>query len=214
MNTFQKALFIFAVGVMLSAGCNNSTADHTTDASQEVNAADTSKLDGPWKEYKDSVLVARGSYKNGKQVGTWTFWYPNGQIREEGHFRKGKKDGIWVQWYKDGDVMWKGVWELGKQIINPLEAEPEVEFLNVTPKGGVLTSDSVYEMQIRIPNVPPDFLFVEVSSGTINRGEEPDQFIYRPSSDSSTTLLIGYYPDKAFKDFRNLVSEIKFTIVQ
>lgn len=177
-----------------------------------MQGADTVVVNGPYQEYQDSVLVASGSYKRGKKTGSWTYWYPNGQIRAEGHFRRGEKDGMWVQWYKDGEVMWKGVWDMGERTIDPHEAEPAVEFPGAVPDGRVLKADTVYVLQIRIPNVPPELLYVEVSSGSISRNQEPDQFVYKSSGDSSMILLIGYYPDESFKDFRNLAAEMEFRI--
>lgn len=213
MRTFKKAGIICAVCLIVATGCKNSTADHPASTDRNHQEADSSVINGTWEKYEDSVLVARGSYKNGKKTGNWTYWYPNGQIREEGHFRKGEKDGMWVQWYKDGEVMWKGVWDMGERKIDPHDAEPEIEFPAAKPEGSVLNSDSTYLIQIRIPNVPPDFLFVEVSTGKITRTGTPDQFVFHPSGDGLVTLLIGYYPDKDFKDFRNLVAEREFTIV-
>jgi len=212
MNTFIRTGFIFAVSVMLSAGCKNTSTGHTPGSVPGQDSVSGDVVNGPYEEYRDSVLVARGSYKNGKKTGSWTYWYPNGQIKAEGHYRKGKEDGMWVQWYDDGEMMWKGIYDRGKRNIDPHGAAPGVKFLNATPDDGVLNPDSVYIMQIRIPNVPSDYLFIEVSSGTITMNGAPDQFICHPPGDSSMTLLIGYYPDKSFTDFRNLVAEMKFSI--
>ena len=43
-----------------------------------------------------------GFYQNGKQTGTWTWWYFSGQKMSEGTFLNGKREGTWTWWYEQG----------------------------------------------------------------------------------------------------------------
>ncbi len=38
----------------------------------------------------------------GRASGTWTYWYPVGEIRERGSLRGGRREGLWTQWYARG----------------------------------------------------------------------------------------------------------------
>jgi antitoxin component YwqK of YwqJK toxin-antitoxin module len=201
-------LAICAIGTGCTSGSQSSQKD--TDLINQFNKAGDRQ--GPWEIYSDSVLIARGSYANGKQEGLWTYFYKNGQMKEEGHYKQGIKDGMWVEWYSDGEIMWKGEWKEGTRTIEQKEATPSVIFAGEQPTHHVLVSDSVYDLQIRIPNIPLNHLFVEVNSGTISRVGLSDHFLLHTASDSMLTLAIGYIPDLQFQDFRNLVSEIQFKI--
>ncbi len=58
---------------------------------------------------KNSEKTKYFRIRNGKQVevaiGTWTFWYENGQIKRQGNFRNGKKEGVWTSWDENGKVV-------------------------------------------------------------------------------------------------------------
>jgi antitoxin component YwqK of YwqJK toxin-antitoxin module len=198
--------------MVLSFGCTSGKSGGNA-STQEVNQVnDSGKRDGPWEIFSDDVLVARGSYVNGKPDGLWTRWYPSGQMKEEGHYKKGVKDGMWVEWYEDGVVMWKGEWKDGIRQIEYQGAKAEVTTPGMEHLNGVLEADSVYRLRIRIPNIPASNLFVEVSSGEISRETDSDIYILNTPSDSMITLAVGYIPDLMFRDFRNLVSEIEYQL--
>lgn len=42
------------------------------------------------------------------EVGDWTFWYPNGDLREKGSYVRGQRTGEWVQWYPSGQRLSQG----------------------------------------------------------------------------------------------------------
>ena len=162
--------------------------------------------------YADTVLIARGSYVDGKPDGLWTYWYENGQMKEEGNYQHGVKNGMWVEWYPDGALMWKGQWEKGERHFAYLVNKTEINFIGHDLPDNILTHDSIYRLRFRIQNIPLNNLFVEVSNGSITREEESDLFILYTSSDTILTMAIGYVPDLEFKDFRNLVSVTDFRI--
>lgn len=39
---------------------------------------------------------------DGREEGLWTFWFPNGQMREQGRFAHGLRVGRWRQWHSNG----------------------------------------------------------------------------------------------------------------
>jgi hypothetical protein len=197
---------------MICFGCS-SNHQNVTGSSEDVNHVDESgKKQGPWKIYSDSVLIARGSYINGKPDGLWTYWYKNGHMKEEGRYKNGIKKGMWIEWYRDGDIMWKGEWQNCTRRIDNLGAEAEISFIGEDHTDRILAADTIYRLKIRINNIPVGNLFVEVDEGKITREEDSDLYILKTPSDSMFTLAVGFIPDLEFKDFRNLVSEIDFRI--
>ena len=39
---------------------------------------------------------------SGRPQGGWSWWYPDGELRERGTFRTGRREGLWQQWYASG----------------------------------------------------------------------------------------------------------------
>ena len=198
--------------MVLSYSCTSGKSGGNGNALEINQVNDSGKRVGPWEVYSGDVLVARGSYVNGKPDGLWTRWYSSGQMKEEGHYEQGVKSGMWVEWYEDGVVMWKGEWKDGIRQIEYQGAKAEVTLPGMEHMNGVLAPDSVYHVRIRIPNIPASNLFVEVSSGGISRETDSDLFVLNTPSDSVMTLAVGYIPDLKFRDFRNLVSEIEYQL--
>jgi hypothetical protein len=197
---------------IISLGCRSEHPDGTK-SKGEINQIDRSgrKL-GPWKIYADSILIAKGSYLEGEPDGLWTYWYQNGQMKEEGHYHKGVKNGMRVEWYQNGTLMWKGEWENGKRYIGYPYEKAEIKFIGEDPPDNVLNNKSIYHLMIKILNIPVSNLFVEVNNGSITREEESDLFILHTPFDMLLTMVIGYIPDLTFKDLRNLVREVDFKI--
>ncbi len=212
-QTFLKIGNIMLIMSIVCFGCRTGNSGSRGNNPAGQPAAVSSPENGPYEAYSDSILVEKGTYTDGERTGLWTSWYPNGQIKAEGHYVDGVKNGMWVQWYDDGEVMWKGEWDMGKRIItHPGVNDAMLKFLGNQPQGNVMLRDSTYRLQIRIANIPTELLFVEVSSGKLVAGDAPDHFIYYPPKDSSVKIIVGYYPDPDFRDFRNLVTEFRFTI--
>ena len=207
-----SGLVIFLLAGLTVNSCRPEQSG-SQDSEKTINQLSKSGLkEGLWEIYSDSVLVARGHYKNGNQEGLWTYYYKNGHMKEEGHYNNGIKEGMWVEWYPDGEIMWKGEWVNGSRNIGNIEVTPRITFLGSGTSHEVLIRDTVYNLQIRIPNIPTSHLFVEVNHGTIASVDHSDHFILHTSTDSSLTLAVGYIPDLQFQDFRNLVKEYQFTI--
>jgi uncharacterized protein len=54
--------------------------------------------------YDDGVKRSEGglSFVSRKEHGLWTYWYPNGEVREEGRYDDGVRVGVWTQWFPNG----------------------------------------------------------------------------------------------------------------
>jgi hypothetical protein len=211
-HSFYIIFYMMLMIEIISLGCRSKHPDGTT-SREEINQIDRyGRKQGPWKIYTDGILIAEGSYLDGQPDGLWTYRYQNGQLKEEGRYHKGVKNGMWIEWYQDGALMWKGEWEKGKRYIGYPYEKAEIKFIGEDPPDNVLNSRSIYHLRIRIVNIPISNLFVEVNNGSITGEEESDLFILHTPSDTVLTLAIGYIPDLAFKDLRNLVKEVDFTI--
>jgi len=197
---------------ILCFGCKTNQAPEY-ELNGKINQVDRSgNKQGPWLIYDEGILIAQGRYLDGQPDDLWKYWYKSGQNKEEGHYNKGVKNGIWVEWYPDGEVMWKGEWIEGKRQIGSPYSKAEIQFLGQDHPDHILAPDSIYRMRIRIMNIPVSHLFVEVNCGSITRDTIGDLYILNTSTDSTLKMAIGYMPDLEFRDFRNLVSEIDFTI--
>jgi len=198
--------------VILTFGCKTNQSPDPGSGGK-INQVDRSgNRQGPWQIYQEDVLIAEGNYLDGQPDGLWKYWYQNGHDKAEGNYDRGIKNGMWVEWYPDGEVMWKGEWVEGKRQIGAPYSKAEIKFIGEDHPDHILARDSTYHMRIRIMNVPVSHVFVEVNSGSIARDTMADLYILRTSSDSTLKMAIGYMPDLEFKDFRNLVTELDFTM--
>jgi antitoxin component YwqK of YwqJK toxin-antitoxin module len=59
---------------------------------------------GKFADYytRDSSIAVEGSYANGKKEGTFSLYYPNGQLDQSGQYANDKKTGKWEYFYEDG----------------------------------------------------------------------------------------------------------------
>jgi antitoxin component YwqK of YwqJK toxin-antitoxin module len=63
--------------------------------------------DGPWQEfYTNGQLKSIGVYDKGKRIGEWKFYHKNGQLEQIGTYNEfGKADGTWTWYYPSGDLL-------------------------------------------------------------------------------------------------------------
>ncbi|MGW8315165.1 MAG: toxin-antitoxin system YwqK family antitoxin [Bacteroidales bacterium] len=211
-SSFYLIIITLSLLGLITTSCR-SGQENGLQTEESMNQYDSAgKKHGSWKLYSDSALVAKGSYQHGKKEGLWTYYYPDGQMKAEGHFQKDIKNGMWIEWYPDGEIMWKGEWDHGIRTIEQKEANPRILVNGKIFNGEVLSRDSTYHVQIRIPNIPVSHLFVEVDKGEISQVEDSDHFLLQTTSDSMLTMAVGYIPDLEFRDFRNLAYEYHFRI--
>lgn len=202
---------LFIAGLALT-GCRKGPDQNPADQDR-INYTDRSgRKQGRWEVREDSILIASGTYKNGKPDGLWIYRYPNGNLKEEGRYRQGVKTGMWVEWYPEGELMWKGEYVNGKRHIGDPGAKAEINFIGDVPEGGILQRNHTYRLSIRIQNVPASNIFVESAEGSITRDKKTGLFILNTPEDTILTLAIGFIPELEFKDFRNLVTEVNYKI--
>jgi antitoxin component YwqK of YwqJK toxin-antitoxin module len=62
--------------------------------------------------YAEGVRRADGhvasSSAAGREDGAWTWWFPNGERREQGTLDHGRRIGEWTQWYPNGQRRSRG----------------------------------------------------------------------------------------------------------
>ena len=73
-------------------------------------SGDVSKLDNFGK------TLLKGAHKNGKKDGLWTWWYENGEKKNEGTFKDGKENRLHRWWYENGQKSKEGTYKDGKQV--------------------------------------------------------------------------------------------------
>ena len=59
-----------------------------------------------WREfYPDGTLRAEGRYRNGRRVGEWKFYFPNGDLEQIGSFNNnGEHEGEWIWYHSNGAI--------------------------------------------------------------------------------------------------------------
>lgn len=212
MHALRHYLYLLLFFGLVITACSSRQSNPSSGKAGINKYNEAGKKNGPWETYQDSILVAKGSYDNGERDGFWTYWYPDGTIKAEGNYKHGVQSGIWCEWYRDGDLMWKGEYQDGKRDIGYPDATVEIKFIGEVPEDNVLIHNQTYHIQIRIPNIPSSYLFVESSRGNIIQEDESDLFILEIPQDTSLILAIGYVETFEFEDFRHLVKEIEYII--
>jgi antitoxin component YwqK of YwqJK toxin-antitoxin module len=84
---------------------------------QMVSRIETKLKNGKWKEFnKHAVLVAEGSYVNGKKHGTWREYYDHtGTIMIEEDYEHGVQHGRFVSYHPNGRMLSRGWFCLGSR---------------------------------------------------------------------------------------------------
>ena len=50
------------------------------------------------------IKMDLGYIKNGKKEGLWTWWFENGEKKNEGSFKGGLEFGLWTYYNEDGSI--------------------------------------------------------------------------------------------------------------
>lgn len=71
---------------------------------------------GLWVEYHyTGEFSGKGMYKDGRRVGEWEFYYPNGKLEQKGKFdNKGREQGTWKWYYESGKLYREEVYINGR----------------------------------------------------------------------------------------------------
>lgn len=59
---------------------------------------------GPYQLYKDGILSQKGNYDRGYEVGIWTSYFPDQQVREQFSYSWGKLNGPYKKFWDNGQV--------------------------------------------------------------------------------------------------------------
>ena len=129
---------------MLFFGCTSSH-HNLKELSGELNQVDGSGIkQHPWESYADTVLISKAAFVDGKPDGLWTYWYWNGQMKEEGRFNAGVKEAFG----------WNGI--RMEVLCGQVDGKMvQVLFSGQDHPDHILARDSLYALKIRIQNIPP-----------------------------------------------------------
>ncbi len=107
------------------AGCRRSVASHwPTDTARSAGAL---------------------SRLQGTREGLWTFWFPNGELREQGRYQDGLRVGTWKQWHANGQARSEGEREADAA----LDASPRTGCWRFWFENGALEAQGVYVHGLR-----------------------------------------------------------------
>ena len=74
------------------------------------------KEDGLWEFYwNNGQLESKGNYSDGNRDGLWVFYWNNGQLENKGNYIDGNRDGLWEYYHKNGQLWAKGSYKDGKE---------------------------------------------------------------------------------------------------
>jgi len=65
----------------------------------------------PLPEYGEDQKVEEGRYQDGKKIGVWTAWYPNGVMKNRITFENGRPFGKAIMYHENGKVAEEGLWK-------------------------------------------------------------------------------------------------------
>jgi len=82
----------------------------------------TGRETGEWTWYfPDGSLRERGAFEDGRRVGSWTQWWSNGERRSEGvrvwdaETRTSPREGAWTFWHPNGALASRGMCRGGRR---------------------------------------------------------------------------------------------------
>ena len=99
--------------------------------------------DGKYVEYhRGGEVWIEGSFKKGIPHGTWSYFYPNGQLRKKVVFDTGRPEGEWEVFREDGTLQAKKTYKKGKRhgkwfvyFKDGKKVNLEAEYANSKPHG-------------------------------------------------------------------------------
>lgn len=105
---FSLVLFLCLFSVHLLAQ-NQTNAEGRRDGHWVVKGTDSKK-----PGYAANAIVEEGDYQNGRKVGVWKTFYPNGELKNEITFEGGRPKGPYTTYYENGQVEEQGSWSTNK----------------------------------------------------------------------------------------------------
>ena len=103
---------IYILTLMLFIGCSSNVIDED-DLIEKASLKYLNNNDEPYtgaisSKFENGKNKIIGQYKDGKRVGSWTFFYDSGSKKEEGNYLDGSMEGEWISYSKDGIIVSKG----------------------------------------------------------------------------------------------------------
>jgi antitoxin component YwqK of YwqJK toxin-antitoxin module len=62
-------------------------------------------------DYSENAKVEEGRYEEGKKIGVWKTYYPNGNIKSEITYTNNRPKGYAKMYYENGKMQEEGIWE-------------------------------------------------------------------------------------------------------
>ena len=136
----KLANIIYILTLMLLIGCSSNVIDED-DLIEKASLKYLNNNDEPYtgaisSKFENGKNKIIGQYKDGKRVGSWTFFYDSGSKKEEGNYLDGSMEGEWISYSKDGIIVSKGEFissrknGLWKYWYNNGKKEEEVQFVD------------------------------------------------------------------------------------
>ena len=91
----KKVLFFLSLNLLFSLAFAQKTSVNITPEQQLEHFVNYYKKNPTQKE-------SEGDYFDGLEHGKWTYWYPNGQLKQEAEFNYGRYYGKVVLYYENG----------------------------------------------------------------------------------------------------------------
>lgn len=98
--------------------------------------------EGWWTHYHaNGQRKFTGEFRDGRPVGTHTWWFPNGQTQTQGGFIDGRQDGLWTWWRENGQKQQEGAFADGRPEKNWVRFDESGTPISTTaPEGGAPAS--------------------------------------------------------------------------
>ena len=90
--------------------------------SENIDSNDLVERDGLWyKKFTNepftgnSIGERQGKIIDGKEVGEWVAYFPNGQLFRKWNYKDGKREGEWFRYFDNGQISGKTTYKDGKE---------------------------------------------------------------------------------------------------
>ena len=70
-------------------------------------------------------MICKGMFEQGKKIGEWQFWYPNGNIEHTEVWKNGKREGDFLYYSPDGTFKFEREYQNDEEIIKAEKTEKE-----------------------------------------------------------------------------------------
>ena len=103
----KKLYLLLSVLFLILVGCSISHKEYDIDQLILIDEVYYKKssdeiVDGKVFQIFGDMKMGLGYIKNGTKEGLWTWWFENGEKKNEGMFKDGKENGLHKWWYNNG----------------------------------------------------------------------------------------------------------------